>query len=80
MALPIFEQATDAVARKPIVRREGLEITAIKVTKTSESSDPQIAIAVFQKICDPVIDQPIFNPIKFEAIFGMPLREAPVAN
>ena len=80
MPLPILEYATDAVARQPIVRREGLEGTAIKATKTSESSDPQVAMAVFYKICDPVVDQSIFNPIKFEAIFGMPARQAPVAN
>ena len=80
MPLLILKHATNAVARKPIVSREGLEGTAIKATKTTQGSDPQVAMAVFQKICDPVVDQSIFNPIKFEAIFGMPARQAPVAN
>ena len=70
MPLPILEQAADAVARQPIVSREGLEGAAIKATKTTQSSDPQVAMAVFYKICDPVVDQPIFNSIKFKPSSG----------
>ena len=45
MTLPILEQATDAVARQPIVSREGLEGAAIKATKTAQSGNPQVSMA-----------------------------------
>ena len=76
VALRVLEQTTDGIAWQTIFSRKVVEVTAIKATETSLSSDPQGAIAIFYKIGDSVIYQPVFNPVKFKAIFGMPACEA----
>ena len=52
-----------------------MEGATIKATETALGSNPYVPMQVFQQVLDFVIYQPIFNPIKFKPIFGMPARK-----